>query len=50
VGARGGEPILEINPRHDLVTRLADLGESDSFCENAAYLLLDEAGKGKGLS
>ena len=37
------KPILEVNPRHDLVTRLAGLGESDAFREDAAYLLLDEA-------
>ena len=38
------KPILEINPRHDLVTALAALGDSDSsFKEDAAHLLLDEA-------
>jgi molecular chaperone HtpG len=38
------KPILEINPRHELITRLGGLGESDvSLREDAAYLLFDEA-------
>jgi molecular chaperone HtpG len=38
------KPILEINPRHDLITRLAGLGEQDAaFREDVAHLLLDEA-------
>jgi molecular chaperone HtpG len=38
------KPILEINPRHDLIVRLAGLGEADaSFREDVAHLLLDEA-------
>ena len=37
-------PILEINPRHDLVMALAQLGDSDkSLKEDAAHLLYDEA-------
>ena len=37
-------PILEINPRHDLIVRLAGLGEADAgFREDVAHLLLDEA-------
>jgi molecular chaperone HtpG len=38
------KPILEINPRHDLVMALAALGDSErSFKEDAAHLLFDEA-------
>lgn len=38
------KPILEINPGHDLVVRLAALGEDEAaFREDAAHLLLDEA-------
>ncbi len=38
------KPILEVNPRHDLVVALAALGERDqSFKEDAARLLFDEA-------
>jgi len=38
------KPILEINPRHDMVASLAALGDDDtSFKEDAAHLLLDEA-------
>jgi molecular chaperone HtpG len=38
------KPVLEINPRHDLVVRLSALGESDqALREDAAHLLLDEA-------
>ncbi|MFL5060298.1 MAG: molecular chaperone HtpG [Xanthobacteraceae bacterium] len=38
------KPILEINPRHELVGALARLGEDERpFKEDAAYLLLDEA-------
>jgi molecular chaperone HtpG len=38
------KPILEVNPRHELVVALAKLGDSDqSFKEDAAHLLLDEA-------
>jgi molecular chaperone HtpG len=38
------KPILEINPRHELVVALAGLGEGDrAFKEDAAHLLFDEA-------
>ncbi|MCB8823301.1 molecular chaperone HtpG [Microvirga rosea] len=38
------KPILEINPRHDLILALAKLGEDQqSLREDAAHLLLDEA-------
>jgi molecular chaperone HtpG len=38
------KPILEINPRHELVVGLAALGEADeAFKEDAAHLLFDEA-------
>jgi molecular chaperone HtpG len=37
-------PILEINPRHDIVVALAALGDDDlAFKQDAAYLLFDEA-------
>ncbi len=40
----GAKPVLEINPRHDLVLKLAELGEDEAaFREDAARLLLDEA-------
>jgi molecular chaperone HtpG len=38
------KPVLEINPRHDLVVALAKLGEDQqALREDAAHLLLDEA-------
>jgi molecular chaperone HtpG len=38
------KPILEINPRHELVVALAALGDDDrTFKEDAAHLLFDEA-------
>ena len=38
------KPILEVNPRHELVLAFAGLGEDErSFKEDAAYLLFDEA-------
>jgi len=38
------KPVLEINPRHDLVVALANLGEDQqALREDAAHLLLDEA-------
>jgi molecular chaperone HtpG len=38
------KPILEINPRHELVAALAALGDSErTFKEDAAHLLFDEA-------
>ncbi|HEY2531108.1 MAG TPA: molecular chaperone HtpG [Xanthobacteraceae bacterium] len=39
-----GKPILEVNPRHQLVTALAALDDSErAFKEDAAHLLFDEA-------
>ena len=38
------KPILEVNPRHDIVVALAKLGEAErAFKEDAAHLLFDEA-------
>jgi molecular chaperone HtpG len=38
------KPVLEINPRHDLIVALANLGEGErTLREDAAHLLLDEA-------
>src|SRR3954469_21754135 len=38
------KPILELNPRHDLIVALANLGEdAQTLREDAAHLLLDEA-------
>jgi molecular chaperone HtpG len=38
------KPILEINPRHDLIVALASLGDTEqTLREDAAHLLLDEA-------
>ena len=38
------KPVLEINPRHDLVVALANLGEGErTLREDATHLLLDEA-------
>jgi len=38
------KPVLEINPRHDLVVALANLSEDQqALREDAAHLLLDEA-------
>ena len=38
------KPILEINPRHELVVTLAALGDDErAFKEDAAHLLFDEA-------
>ncbi|EIM30342.1 molecular chaperone HtpG [Microvirga lotononidis] len=38
------KPVLEINPRHDLVLALANLGDAEQpLREDAAHLLLDEA-------
>jgi molecular chaperone HtpG len=38
------KPVLEINPRHELIAALAALGEADrAFKEDAAHLLYDEA-------
>ncbi|MBV1692500.1 molecular chaperone HtpG [Novosphingobium sp. G106] len=41
---QASKPVLEINPRHDLVTRLSALGEDEEgLREDAAHLLFDEA-------
>jgi len=38
------KPILEINPRHDIIVALASMGDDDqAFKQDAAHLLLDEA-------
>jgi molecular chaperone HtpG len=38
------KPILEVNPRHDIVVSLASLNEDErAFKQDAAHLLLDEA-------
>ena len=38
------KPILEINPRHEIVLALASLGDDDlAFKQDAAHLLFDEA-------
>jgi HSP90 family molecular chaperone len=38
------KPILEINPRHDIIVALASLGDDDQgFKQDSAHLLLDEA-------
>jgi molecular chaperone HtpG len=38
------KPVLEINPHHNLVQRLSELGEgNEELREDAAHLLLDEA-------
>ncbi len=38
------KPILEVNPRHELIVALSTLGDSDrGFKEDAAHLLFDEA-------
>ena len=37
------KPVLEINPRHDLIMKLGTLAEDSELREDAAWLLLDEA-------
>ena len=37
------KPVLEINPQHDLIVKLAGLGEGDALRADAAHLLFDEA-------
>jgi molecular chaperone HtpG len=38
------KPILEINPRHDVIMTLASLSDNDRvFKQDAAHLLFDEA-------
>ncbi|AJR22432.1 MULTISPECIES: molecular chaperone HtpG [Sphingobium] len=36
-------PVLEINPRHDLIVKLGTLPDGSDLREDAAWLLLDEA-------
>jgi molecular chaperone HtpG len=39
-----GKPILEVNPRHDIVRALAALGDDErAFKQDIAHLLFDEA-------
>lgn len=38
-----GKPVLEINPDHSLIQKIANLHESGKNIEDAAYLLLDQA-------
>jgi molecular chaperone HtpG len=40
---QGAKPVLELNARHDLVTRLADLPDDAGLKADGAHLLLDEA-------
>jgi molecular chaperone HtpG len=40
---KGAKPVLELNPRHDLVTRLAALSDDADLKADGAHLLLDEA-------
>jgi molecular chaperone HtpG len=40
---RGAKPVLELNPHHDLVTRLAALPDDAALKTDGAHLLLDEA-------
>jgi molecular chaperone HtpG len=43
-GMPASKPVLEINPAHELIRRLAALGEKEiALREDAAHLLLDEA-------
>ena len=42
-GVAAAKPVLEINPTHELIMRLAALGEDDGLRDDAARLLFDEA-------
>ncbi len=42
-GGAGIKPVLELNPRHDLIARLSALPQDAALREDAARLLLDEA-------
>ena len=43
-GVAASKPVLEINPAHELIRKLAELGETEiALREDAAQLLLDEA-------
>jgi molecular chaperone HtpG len=42
--ASASKPVLEVNPQHELIAKLAALGEAErGFKEDAAHLLYDEA-------
>ena len=40
---KGAKPVLELNPRHDLVSRLAALPDDADLKNDGAHLLFDEA-------
>jgi molecular chaperone HtpG len=43
-GIGASKPVLELNPAHELIRKLAELGDAEiAFREDAAHLLLDEA-------
>jgi molecular chaperone HtpG len=43
-GVAASKPVLEINPAHEVIRKLAELGDSEiAFREDSAHLLLDEA-------
>ena len=43
-GVTAAKPILEINPGHDVIRKLAELGDRDiAFRDDSAHMLLDEA-------
>jgi molecular chaperone HtpG len=43
-GTTASKPILEINPAHDVIRKLAELGDTEiAFREDSAHILLDEA-------
>lgn len=43
-GIGASKPVLELNPAHELIRKLAELGDMEiAFREDAAHLLLDEA-------
>src|SRR5215207_1004096 len=44
LGSAAAKPVLELNPQHELIVALANLGEdAQALREDAAHLLLDEA-------
>jgi molecular chaperone HtpG len=43
-GGTASKPVLELNPAHDVIRKLAELGDSEiAFREDSAHMLLDEA-------
>jgi len=43
-GVTAAKPVLEINPAHEVIRKLAALGDTEiAFREDSAHLLLDEA-------